>query len=180
MEVKGFDIVDHPRRVTVNKQRSEEGSGRSLTSPAWNSDDTMTEKDGPRIAEHDHQNQLVADFSEVIEGFDDEDRFCRISNSNDTVLPYLKGTAGNIEERSNEEPITENLGQGQFATVMEDSGDGNLRLKGADAFFTGKQEINFEMGWVEKSYVRKGGPIKTRGKEKGKLNGPSLTSTVQP
>ena len=47
----------------------------------------------------------------------------------------------------------------------------SLEPKDTELMSTDKHELSFDMGWVEKSPLRKGGPTKTGGKDKGKLIG---------
>ena len=59
---------------------------------------------------------------------------------------------------------------------LKKSSEENLEPKDMELLSTDTQKISFDMGWVEKSPMREGGPTKNRGKGKGKLTGPSIIS----
>nr|POE60460.1 hypothetical protein CFP56_52631 [Quercus suber] len=150
----------------VDEKGSDGGTGRSLISPEGNSDETVPNKVGMEFAVHDIHNHLQADSSRAIKGIEAVDQVSLISNS--------KGTTSNFEVRNKEVFSTENMGQLIFD--MKKSCEVNMEPKDAKLMSTDKQELSFDMGWVEKSPLRKGGLTKTRSKDKGKLIGPSIIS----
>nr|POE69953.1 hypothetical protein CFP56_57754 [Quercus suber] len=160
VEVKGFDILDHTRHVLEKEKGPNVGEGRSLISPTGDSDETVTNKDSTVFESH---NQVIADFPEIMVGLKASDQGSLISNSNCPT--------GNIEVSNKEDFSTETTGQS--ITDLKMNWEVIQEPKDLELITTDKQEFSFEMGWVEKSPMRRGGSTKTRGKEKGKISGPS-------
>ena len=54
--VKGFDVLDHPRRVRVEEKGLDDGVGRSLTPPVGNSGAMGINSDGTKDTGFDSSN----------------------------------------------------------------------------------------------------------------------------
>ena len=68
MEVKGFDALDHPRRVMVEEKGLDDEWGRYLIPPVGNSGVMRTNMDGTEVTEFNSQNHGQTDFSGIIMG----------------------------------------------------------------------------------------------------------------
>ena len=166
MEVKGFDALDHPRRVMVEEKGPDDKVGLSLISPVGNSSVTRTNTDGTEDTGLDSHNQGQEDFSGVILGIKAMDQGNLNSNPNCPT--------GSMEVSNKEVLSTETTRQSIID--LKKSCEVSLEPKDTELISTDIQKFSFDVGWVEKSPMREGGPTKIRGKGKGKLTGLSFIS----
>ena len=164
VEVKGFDMLNHHQRGRVVEKGPVDGGGRSLTPPVETSGKVGINPDAPEDTGFDSRIQRQEVFSGAIMGIMAMDQDSLNSNS--------KYPTGSVEVVNEEVFSTETTG---FSIGdLEKNSDENLETKVVELLSTDTQQIKFDMGWVEKSPLKVGGPTKGRGKGKGKLIGPSI------
>ena len=165
MEVKGFEKEENSSRVVVSKSDS------VVVAPATSSAvclvGNMLDKGTLDIPKFNGCTKSSADFAAKLQDVDNE--LQRSSNSNSSTIITIKGTEKSVAEIKGVECALEISDQ-----AIKDSMNVEDMLLDGKVSASNFVELNFELGWVGKTNIKKGGPPKIRGKEKNKLNGPGF------
>ena len=142
----------------------------SATSSAANLVGNVLDKEIPDIPKLYGCTKLSTDFAATLQEIDD--KIQRFSNSNSSTAMIIKGSDKTDAEIKGEERSLKILDQ----AIKDSVNDEDMVLDGKVMALNSAElkELNFEMGWVGKNHTKKGGPSKICGKEKNKLNRPSL------
>ncbi|KAK9991715.1 hypothetical protein SO802_026700 [Lithocarpus litseifolius] len=169
VEVKGFEMEEAPRRVVVDKQRSGRVSVPPVVHSTVNSNGGVLGKEISNITDYGCQIKPQADFTETLKGIDDEIQRYKFSNSNSFAVMITKDTAKTGAKREGIKSSMEILDHAFKA--METDKDTFVEGKDNELNATEMMEFDFEMGWVEKNHLKRGGLSKTHVKDKTKVNG---------
>ena len=153
MEVKGFEMEEAPRRVTMDKLDKVVVS--SGTSSAVKLVRDALDKETPDISDRYGHTKSLANFTKTLKDIDDEIQ--RFSNSNSSSVMIIKGTAKTDTEIKGVEWSMEISDH----TIKDTKIDKDMLMDGkaTELIPTEMMELNFEMAWVDKNHTKKGGPL---------------------
>ena len=170
MEVKGFEMVEHPHRSAVSKQSSRLESELLVAPQTVVLGGMVINKESIGIPNNCFYDQSLADFTKIIKGIDDKiNQAFKNSNSNIHSYVTINDTIGSIKVQNVNGISTKD--PGQIVIVMEINLEDKVRAKEKELIPTEFTNISFELSWVEKNHPWKGGLPRGRGKGKNKISG---------